>query len=355
MMACMAGSILKLLKTELTPIITNNIATFVWKGRTAPALVGDFTGWDDGNPIKLVKSGAGLWTYQLIFPTDAYIEYAFLKGEESLSDPLNPRLTPNGVGGYNNYFHMPGYKPTDLAGKHRQNPHGTIAQHIIRSEYFISGNHRAVYLYQPPGTEPVPLVVVWDGQEYLHRARLNYIVDNLIALRRIRPIALALVSNGGQKSRMSEYACNEATLAFLMTEVLPLATKELNLLDIDTFPGEFGVLGASMGGLMALYTGTRIPQVFGNVLSQSGAFSWAGFDMVVFDLLERGEIRPLRIWMDVGIYDLPGLLASNQRMQTLLTQRGYPLTYREYNAGHNYPAWRDDIWRGLEALYGFAK
>lgn len=79
----------------------------------------------------------------------------------------------------------------------------------------------------------------------------------------------------------------------------------------------------------------------------------AGIDMVVFDLLEHTEIRPLRIWMDVGIYDLPGLLVSNQRMQILLNQRGYPITYREYNAGHNYPSWRDDIWRGLEALYGF--
>jgi enterochelin esterase family protein len=39
----------------------------------------------------------------------------------------------------------------------------------------------------------------------------------------------------------------------------------------------------------------------------------------------------------------------------MLNQMGYPLTYREYHAGHNYPAWRDEIWRGLEALYGVGK
>jgi enterochelin esterase-like enzyme len=38
-------------------------------------------------------------------------------------------------------------------------------------------------------------------------------------------------------------------------------------------------------------------------------------------------------------------------MHNLLTIRGYPVIYREYHAGHNYPAWRDDIWRGLETLY----
>jgi enterochelin esterase family protein len=351
----MADSILKYLKTEPTPIIEDNNATFVWKGRTPPNLVGDFTGWDVENPAIMVKSEPGVWTYQLSLPPDAYIEYGFQKGEDRIRDPYNPRQTPNGVGGYNNYFCMPEYKPTTLARKNRKISRGSITEHALPTEYFLSGKKRMIHLYQPPVTEPVPLVVVWDGQDYLNRIHLNLIVDNLISQGRIRPLALALVDNGGQKARMVEYACSEASMALLMIEVLPLAKKELNLIDINAIPGAFGVLGASMGGLMALYTGTRIPQVFGNVLSQSGAFSWGDFDMVVFDLLKQGEVRPLKIWMDVGIYDLAGLLASNQRMQTMLNQMGYPLTYREYHAGHNYPAWRDDIWRGLEALYGVGK
>jgi enterochelin esterase family protein len=351
----MAGSILNRLKTEMTPLLDQDGATFVWRGKTAPYLVGDFTGWDDGNPIKLEKIKPGLWTYRLALPQDAYIEYGFLNGTETLMDPLNPRQISNGVGGTNNLFSMPDYKPTELARKAPQIPHGTVKDFSISTEYFISGNHRTIHLYQPPVTERVPLVVVWDGHEYLHRVRLNYIVDNLIAQGRIRPIALAFVNNGGQKSRTIEYACNEAMLVFLMTEVIPLAKKELNLVDIDSNPGEFGVCGASMGGLMAVYIGSRLPQVFGNVLTQSGAFSWAGFDMVVFDLLEYAEKRPLKIWMDVGMYDLPGLLVSNQRLRDLLIQNDYPLTYREYNAGHNYAAWRDEIWRGLEALYGIQK
>jgi enterochelin esterase family protein len=351
----MAGSMLNRLKNEITPIIDQESAIFIWRGKTAPYLVGDFTGWDNGNPIKLEKSGSGVWTYRLPLPQDAYIEYGFLKGEEILKDPLNPRQTPNGVGGYNNYFSMPDYRPTNLARKNPKIPHGTVRDFSISTEYYISGNNRTIHLYQPPVTEWVPLVVVWDGHEYLHRVRLNFMVDNLIAEGRIRPIALAFVNNGGQKSRTVEYACNEAMLVFLMTEVIPLATNELNLIELNSNPGEFGILGASMGGLMAMYIGSRLPQVFGNVLSQSGAFSWAGFDMVVFDLLASVEMRPLKIWMDVGKYDLPGLLESNQRMKDMLIQKGYPLAYREYNAGHNYAAWRDEIWRGLEALYGIQK
>jgi enterochelin esterase-like enzyme len=348
----MGSEILEYLKSNPTPMIKDGTVTFVWRGRSAPLLVGDFTGWDEEQPVKMEKTEAGIWTYQHRFDPDAYIEYAFVKDEESLLDPFNPQQTPNGIGGFNNYFYMPEYKPTNLARKKRQILHGIVTCHDLPTEYFIAGEERTVHLYHPPVTKAVPLVVIWDGQDYLFRLRLNNIVDNLIHQGRIQPIALAFVDNAGQELRTIEYSCNEATLAFLMIEVLPLAKRELNLIDIDANPGAYGVLGASMGGLMALYTGARIPQVFGNVLSQSGAFSWGNFDMVVFDLLRQGELRPINIWLDVGLHDLAGILVSNQRMRGMLNQRAYALTYREYHAGHNYPAWRDEIWRGLETLFG---
>ena len=63
-------------------------------------------------------------------------------------------------------------------------------------------------------------------------------------------------------------ACGESTLLFVAAQVLPLARAHLNLLDPAKHPGAYGVLGASMGGLMALYTGLRLPRIFGHVLSQ---------------------------------------------------------------------------------------
>lgn len=74
--------------------------------------------------------------------------------------------------------------------------------------------------------------------------------------------------------------------------------------------------------------------------------------MVVYDLIQRGDVRPIQIWLDAGVYDLTGLLKTNRRMHALLKKKGYPVIYHEYHAGHNYPAWRDDIWRGFKALYG---
>lgn len=348
----MPKSIRKRLKYEQTPLIDGEKVLFVWRGEEAPYLVGDFTGWESGDPLTMEMIEPNIWIHQLMLPMDAYIEYAFQRGEKNSLDPLNPRKTSNGVGGYNNFFTMPGYKPTKFGRRSKNIPHGTLTTHHVATDYLIMGENRSVHLYQPPVKDPVPLMVVWDGQDYLNRMHLNTIIDNLIAKERIRPLALALVNNGGQKSRVVEYACSEASLAFLTVDVIPLAINNLNLLDIKAMPGAYGVVGASMGGLMALFTGVRLSEIFGNVLCQSGAFSWVGNDSVVFDLLALGKLLPLKIWLDVGIFDIPGLLLSNRKMSSLLNKRGYPFMYREYNAGHNYPAWRDEIWRGIEYLYG---
>lgn len=347
----MAKPILRRLKKEPTPLIDGNQATFVWQGASAPDLVGDFTGWWDGEPVRLTETEPGIWTYQLILPADAYIEYSYVQGEDSLQDPFNSRVSPNGIGGYNHYFEMPAYRPTTLAEK-RAVPHGKITRHIVATEHLVYGPKRTIYLYHPPVNAPVPLMIVWDGLEFFNRMHLNLMLDNLIAEKRIHPIAVAFIKNGGPSAREIEYACNEYTLVFLMNQVMPMAAENLNLIDIDGAPGAYGVTGSSMGGLMALYTGARFPRVFGNVLSLSGAFMWRSIDMVVFDLLEQGQRRPLKIWLDVGVYDMPELLTANRRMKDMLVRRGYSMDYREYHAGHNHPAWRDEIWRGLEYLYG---
>jgi enterochelin esterase-like enzyme len=40
-------------------------------------------------------------------------------------------------------------------------------------------------------------------------------------------------------------------------------------------------------------------------------------------------------------------------MHELLVDRGYDVAYQEYNGGHKTPSWRNDLWRGLEVLFGY--
>jgi enterochelin esterase-like enzyme len=334
-----------------TPLIDGATATFVWQGKNPPVLIGDFTNWEDGAPRTFKQLSKGLWTCALTFPADAYLEYAFLLDGVRLLDPYNPHTTPNGLGKINQYFYMPAGSPTELAGRDPSIPHGRVTRHVVwtGSMDLVVGRQRAVYLYQPAVTEPVPLVVVWDGIDYLRRAHLPTIVDNLIAQARLRPIALALIQNAG-KARLVEYACSDPTLGFLTQSVLPLAQANLRL--TNPKQGNYGVLGTSMGGLMAVYTGLRLPRIFDHVLSQSGAFSSDEYEPVVYDLIRHMPVPPIKIWMGVGAYDFTEILTGNRLMLAALQERGYTVCYRQNNGGHNFPAWRDDVGRGLEWLYG---
>ena len=346
----MASNWLKRARELGTPFIDGEQVTFYWHGAAAPRLMGDFCDWEDG-VVAMQPLGRGHWGYTLTLPPEAYMEYAFIQGEQRLADPFNPRRTPNGMGKTNHYFYMPDGKPTSLTHKRRSLPAGTLTRHAVLCQGMLRGKQRTVYLYQPPVAGPVPLLVVWDGKDYLRRARLPAMLENLLDQQRIQPVALALIEHGGE-ARWREYQCSESTLVFLLSEVLPLARAELDLLDPAQNPGAYGVLGASMGGLMAMYTGLRLPHLFGRILSQSGAFALhEGWRELAMDLPGAFGWHGQQIWMDIGLYDMPALLTGNRIMHQLLLENGFNVAYREYPAGHNYPAWRDDIWRGLEDLF----
>lgn len=336
-----------------TPIIRNDTVIFEWRGAKAPQLIGDFNGWDSKRAITLSIAGKGIWQHALKLPHDAYIEYAYMLDGKRVDDPNNPRHVYNGINAHNHYFYMPGGGPTPLAKRARGVAHGALKSLRVAARYALGDGDRGINLfqrevtfYQPPVSEPAPLLVVFDGPDYLHRAKLPLIVDNLIHQKRIRPIALAMVANG-KENRFIEYACSDVTLGFLLFNVIPLARKELKLLDIEARPGAYGVLGASMGGLIALYAGLRHPEVFGNVLSQSGAF-YPKF--VVNDLVQAGQAKRIKIWMGVGTMEF--LLAYNRQMHALLSKQGYSVCFHEYQGGHNYTAWRDEVAGGLEKLFG---
>jgi enterochelin esterase-like enzyme len=333
------------------PVIEEEVATIVWQGGSPPRLIDDIHNWDD-SPQEMQRVGTGLWSFSIRLPSDAYLEYAFVHPAtgERIPDPFNPRHVWNGVNAFNHYFYMPKGISSPLVHPGKGVARGTVTSHALATREYAAGTKRTVYLYRPPVEAPVPLLFVYDGSDYLKRAKLNIIVDNLIAEKRIQPFAMAFVKNGGA-ARTVEYSCAESTLGLLMECVLPLAKEHLNLEPITK--GNYGIMGASLGGTMALYTGLRLPQVFRKVLSQSGAFIAPDYEFVVVDLVRYAPRPELDIWMDAG--QLEWLLDGNRQMYALLKEKKYRVKYHEFSGGHNYTAWRNDLWRGLEVLYKFTQ
>jgi enterochelin esterase-like enzyme len=347
----MSHSLIERAAREGNPVIDGDTATIIWQGDSAPHLISDINDmWEDKSlPFKPIA--AGVWAITFDLPRDAYLEYAFYNPETKARflDPLNPQKTHNGFNNYNNFFYMPEGAATPLVQRGEGVKAGKVTRYTVETEEYAVGHERSIYLYKPAAKGPVPLIVVYDGRDYLRQGRIAEMVDNLIAQKRIRPVALALAQNGGQ-ARMVEYGCSEVTLNFVTEKVVKLAKKHVKLLDIESNPSAFGVIGASMGGLMSLYTGLRLPHIFGKVISQSGAFRLGEHEYVTSDLVRYGPKPDISIWMDVGKFE--SLLNCNRDMNRLLMGNGYRLHYREYSGGHNYIAWRDDLWRGLEELFG---
>jgi enterochelin esterase family protein len=241
---------------------------------------------------------------------------------------------------------MPDAKPSPDVLPMKVVEAGKVSKHAVATRDYAAGKTRIVHLYQPPVTIPVPLLVVYDGSDYLHRGKLNIIVDNLLAMKRIHPFAMAMVNNGGA-ARSIEYSCGEATLGFIMECILPLAKEQMELESIEA--GGYGIMGASLGGSMALFTALRLPQIFHKVLSQSGAFISPEYQSIVVDLVRYAPRPGIKIWMDAG--RMEWLLEGNRQMHQLLKGRKYPVSYHEHSGGHNTTTWRNDVWRGLQSLY----
>lgn len=334
-----------------TPIINGDQVTFIWYGEQRPELIGDFNYWSmERSPIPLELVSQDKWQVTLTLPTDSYIEYGFVVDGQRIPDPLNPNVSSDGLGSTNSYFWMPAAIDTDLAQVIPVKPSGQLTSYTVEGRGYGIDPVRSVHLYQPAFEGKTPLLVVLDGQGYIEHAKLPSIVDNLIAQQKIQPISMAFIDSGGH-GRIVEYACSDATIAFLIYCLLPLARKRLNLLDTHEVPGAFGLMGASMGGLMSLYAALRVPETFGNVLSQSGAFAGEHlyYSSVIHDLIEYLPPRSIRIWMDAGQHEW--YLSSNRKTAQSLTNRGYDVHYHEHTSGHNFPSWRNQVARGLEFLF----
>ena len=342
----MSSTLVVQAQTHKTPLISGEHATFVWTGDQAPVLVGDMTGW---RPWEAVSGGQtmaevepGVWSCTLTLPPDAYIEYVYLVDGQRSYDPFNPRRVPNGFGEHNNCFWMPQAPRSPLFRRHRRVPAGTVRQQGFRSMR-LAGGRRTVRLYQPAQAGPYILLLVLDGKDYLQRAKLTTLADNLLQERMLPPLAIAFLDNA-RESRFAEYGCSEALVGFVAQELLPWVADQVALVPQT---GGHCVLGASLGGLAALWLGVRLPEIFGRVFSQAGGFA-LGFtkELGLTTLLRVGERVPLRIYLDCGRFD--PLLDANRTMHELLKARGYEVAYREFNAGHNYPAWREDLPAGLQ-------
>jgi enterochelin esterase-like enzyme len=367
---------------DLEPVDDELGVTFAWRGEAERvAVVGGFAGWRFEDNL-MEQDGSGVWTRSYVLPRDVRTTYGFLPDPPDgldwgadvwyaiRPDPLNPETfvfpgDPEDPGferdAVLSIVEGPDAPPNAYAVEREGVPRGSV-----RTERFFStllGNERQVWPYTPPAERaagPHPLLAVFDGWAYTHLIPTPTILDNLIAEGAIPPVVAVLANSLDGDTRMRELRYDDAFVAFLTDELLPWARREGNATDD---PRRTIAAGSSAGGLTAAFAAYCRPDVFANVLSQSGAFWWGreGEDEREWltNRLAESERLPVRFSLDAGLFEhepslvdleAPSLLDANRRLRDVLLARGYDVQYAEFAGGHDYFCWQATLADGLQAL-----
>ncbi len=229
---------------------------------------------------------------------------------------------------------------------------------------------RTVTVYTPHRFDPLrgeyPVVLLFDGQSYGGGQKTLIptptILDNLIAENRIPPVIAVLVH---AKKRILELGGSAKFTQFLTEELMPMVRQRFRG---TNNPAHVVIGGSSLGGLAAIYAALEHPEIFGNVLSQSGAF-WMPRDMgdpirqefippqiwIIEEFIRRPPV-PVRLWMEISQFESPAkMLGPNRQLRDVLRSKGYSVVYRELAYGHDYLHWRDSLADGLISLLGTIK
>ncbi|MCX8492575.1 MAG: alpha/beta hydrolase-fold protein [Cyclobacteriaceae bacterium] len=299
-------------KNNAIPFVVEDSVAFIFYGKaTSVAWMGDFNGWGYDKTFISTRvniKNSSIWILKAKFPKNARLDYKILiDGNSWMLDPANPHQQWSGVGGGspNSELRMPEWKES-AEQQVKQVEHGTIKSDILINSKIL--NYQVTYsIYLPTGFQKLgklPVIYVTDGYEYLHPqlGNMTTVLDNLIAEKKIKPIAAVFVDhrepiNRSNNRRMNELAMSSQYLDFFTDELMP--EIEANF-PISKQANQRGIMGTSMGGLTATYFAFTKPGIFGLVGIQSPAF-W--IKPQIYQLCTNQATPSIKISMTSGVID----------------------------------------------------
>ncbi len=336
-----------------------------------------------------VKLPAGArFTYQLS-PNDPLTftgPRAAQRAATRQADPLNShRDCPPNVSKFRceSVAELPGAVPQPWLIKKPGAPEGRVEKQTINSK--VQKLDRPFSVYTPANYKadgpPNALLVMFDGEDLSNDQYRLTTLNNLIAASKIPPTVAVFVENLPRR-RLVDLVASPEFADFMATELVPWIRAHYN---VTRNPAQVVVGGYSAGGLAATFEALRHSEVFGNVLSESGAFWWSpehnggvcgprcpdaggvgGDDsldsategnFLVRQFLASPKL-PARFYLTAGTFEIDrygqggDILETTRQLRDVLLAKGYDVHYQQFVGGHDGLSWRGMFADGLIALLG---
>ncbi|MBI5474129.1 MAG: prolyl oligopeptidase family serine peptidase [Ignavibacteriae bacterium] len=334
-------------------IIEDSTVYFVYQGKArSVAIAGDLNGWDPSADTMTRIPRTNLFVLSKNVPPAARFEYKFVVDSAWILDPLNAQKVMGGYGA-NSEIWMPRYQPPPDIEYRPDILHGKLETLSITSS-LLQRTH-PVFVYLPPsykksGRKKFPTLYVTDGGEYITLARMTNVLDNLIAEKRIEPIIGVFVDprtdirDLSTSKRMFDYTMSDTFVSFITDELRGSLTKKYRL---TSAPENTGIMGASLGGLIATYTAFKRPDVFGLCAAQSPSYWWKNDSMIT--IARQSPRKNIRFYISTGTIRDAQEKAS--AMKIVLERKEYAVKYEEHPEGHNWANWRARLANLLEYFW----
>jgi enterochelin esterase family protein len=315
-------------------------------------------------PMPMEKDAAGVWTVTTQPLPPAIYNYLFLADGESRLDPANPHVAIK-FQNVTNLLTVPGdaaqlWDPTDV-------PHGELHHRFYTSSVVLNlpGNQSDYYVYTPPGYDakaktPYPVLYLLHGfnegpYSWTAVGRANYILDNLLAQGKIKPMVVVMPLGYGDlnyvttaESRRDPAKSADHYKRFqqaLLTEVIPQVEGNYH---VAKDREHRAIAGLSMGGQESLTIGLTNPDKFAYVIGLSSAAQGLPTNPALAGINPKTANLRL-LWVSCGTED--SLSEPNHKLADWLKSKDMPVTYVQTPGVHSWIVWQDNLIRFAPLLF----
>jgi enterochelin esterase family protein len=348
-------------KTVKSPeVLPDNSVVFRLYAPDAKTVKVTGTFMDFSKSIEMVKSDSGIFEGKSEpLASDMYV-YVFIVDGVKMFDPNNNIVVRDG-----SYIESRIMIPGSQADLYdvKDVPHG-----IVSAVWYPSptiGNSRRMMIYTPPGysksKESYPVLYLLHGgggdeEGWISRGRANYILDNLIAAGKAKPMIIVM-TNGipanagspgdrplaailkkvdtGSPAAMTTGKFEES----LVKDVIPFIESNYR---VKANPDNRAIAGLSMGG----YHTQKITNANPGKFNYIGVMSMGLYNMFgpydkeqhIAQLKELNASHPKLYFIGCGKTDF--LYKGVTDLRALYDEIGFKYTYRESEGGHSWNNWR---------------